>query len=436
MIQDFPPSARASATLNQGPAWDLMEKVKLRPKYDVQERPQGMINLSGAVNNLMQDWMSIYARDKLQFQPEALAYGPLSGSQGLLNAAAGFFNRFFDPIDPVSIGHVLAANGVTSLINMMAWTLCDEGDGILYTTPNFYMLDLDLTIRNNITLLPVSTTSLRDPFRSGELVEALDAAVHEHSKMKFRMLFLCNPSNPQGRCYSRRTLDTLASWCARRQMHLVVDEIYAMSTFQSESEAGLAPFTSILSVCSRQNVHCLYGLSKDFNMGGVRMAFLVSRNAQVLAAAAKLTWFTWLPVMSDRFITMFLSQQDTVEEYLVTYRSRLAEAYRRAAMALQTCQIPYEPANAGLFVFIDLSAWLQYFVGSALNTGPMLSPELRLCEYLIDHDIFLNAGEFAGCERAGRFRLVFTQDPNATELGISRIQAALDRLMEKPVAYQ
>ncbi|CAG9990020.1 unnamed protein product [Clonostachys byssicola] len=434
MAQDFPPSARASATLNQGPAWDLMEKVKLRPKYDAEERPEGVINLSGAVNNLMQDWMSIYARDKLQFEPKSLAYGPLSGSPGLLKAAAGFFNRFFNPLDPVSTDHVMAANGVTSLINMMAWTLCDEGDGILYTTPNFYMLDLDLTMRNNVTLLPVSTTSLTNPFESSELVETLDAAVREHSKVKFRLLFMCNPSNPQGRCYSRSTLDTLASWCARRQMHLVVDEIYAMSTFQGESEAELSPFTSILSVCSRPNVHCLYGLSKDFNMGGVRMAFLVSRNAQVLTTASKLTWFTWLPVITDTFATSFLSQQDTVEEYLVTYRSRLSEAYSRAATALQKQRIPYEPANAGLFIFIDLSAWLQYFVGSTQGTGTMSSSELRLCEYLIDHGIFLNAGEFAGCERPGHFRLVFTQDPKATELGIWRIRAALDQLAEKPVA--
>uniref|UniRef100_A0A8H7K5Q4 Aminotransferase class I/classII large domain-containing protein n=1 Tax=Bionectria ochroleuca TaxID=29856 RepID=A0A8H7K5Q4_BIOOC len=395
MIQGFPPSTRASATLNQGPAWDLMEKVKLRPKYDPQERPEGVINLSGAVNNLMQDWMGMYAKDKLQFEPNALAYGPLGGSQGLINAAAGFVNRFFNPLDPVSVSHVLAANGVTSLINMMAWTLCDEGDGILYTTPNFYMLDLDLTMRNNVPLLPVSTTSLSDPFQSSELVEALNAAVHEHSKVKFRLLFMCNPSNPQGRCYSRSTLDTLASWCARRHMHLVVDEIYAMSTFQGENEVELGPFTSILSVCSRKNVHCLYGLSKDFNMGGVRMGFLVSRNAQVLAAAAKLTWFTWLPVMTDTFVTSFLSQQDTVEEYLATYRSRLAEEYRRATIALQKQRIPYEPANAGLFIFIDLSAWLQYFVESAQGAGTISSPELRLCEYLIDHGIFLNAGEAA-----------------------------------------
>lgn len=296
MAQNFPPSARASATLDQGPAWTLMQRVKSRPKYDAQTKPDGLINFSGALNGLMEDWMKAYADKNLHFTSEALSYGPLSGSQDLLSAAAAFFNRFFDPAEPVVAGQVLAANGVTSLLNMMAWTLCDEGDGVLYTTPGFYMLDFDLSVRTGLVTVPVSMTDLKDPFRpdgSAELIEALEAAAdnaRDKLNVKCRMLCLSNPSNPQGRWYSKETLEALASWCAQRQMHLVVDEIYALSSFSNlHQDHGHSGPTSILNICAQENVHCLYGLSKDFNMGGVRMAFLVTRNAQVRAAVSKIT---------------------------------------------------------------------------------------------------------------------------------------------------
>ncbi|RSM07634.1 hypothetical protein CDV31_008527 [Fusarium ambrosium] len=443
MATNFPPSARASATLDKGPAWTLMQKVKSRPQYNAEKMPDGIINLSGALNGLMDDWMSDFADKNLHFTSEALSYGPLSGSQALLSSAASFFNRFFEPAEPVAADQVLAANGVTSLLNMMAWTLCDEGDGILYTTPGFYMLDFDLTVRTGLVTVPVSTTRLKDPFGydgSTELIEALEAAVdnaRDTRNISCRMLCLSNPSNPQGRWYSKQTLEALASWCAGRQMHLVVDEIYALSSFcESRQETdrkgdNFVAMSSILSVPAQENVHCLYGLSKDFNMGGVRMAFLITRNAQVRAAVSKITWFTWLSVMSDKFVARFLGELDLVQEYLDVYRPRLQNAYHQVAIALETHGIPFERAEAGLFVFIDLSAWIHHFQDGNREppaTDNALSPELQLCEWLIDHGIFLNAGQFAGCDIPGHFRLVFTQDLGATLLGIRRIREAIDQL--------
>ncbi|OJJ01955.1 hypothetical protein ASPVEDRAFT_41494 [Aspergillus versicolor CBS 583.65] len=421
----FPPSDRSSATLQQGPAWKLMQQVKRRPRYDPESHPDGLINLSGAINNLMADWMSKHTSHLLHFTSRELSYGPLGGSNDLLEAAAGFFNRFFDPAEPVLADQLLAANGVTSLINMMAWVLCDSGDGILYTTPNFYMLDYDLGVRNDIVTLPVSTTLVECPFEASGLIPVLESTMQRHANVTCRMLFLCNPSNPQGGCYSTETLEALAAWCAQRKMHIVVDEIYAMSTFHDKAKSGSTPFSSILKIPARQNVHCLYGLSKDFNMGGVRVSFLVSRNPQIRAVVSKLTWFSWLTVFSDVFVSRFLSQLDLVQDYLNTYLPRLAEAYHRTVSALDEYNIPFEQASGGLFIFIDLHGWIHHFADSQPE------PEIQLCEWLIEHGVFLNAGQFAGHDRPGCFRLVFTQDPAATELAIQQIRWAIDELDRK-----
>ncbi|KAF5246474.1 hypothetical protein FANTH_6846 [Fusarium anthophilum] len=403
MSPELMPSSRAQAALHQDPVGALMEEVKLKPQYHPTLRPNGILNLSGALNSLMTDWMAEYCEKEPLSMSECLSYGPLIGSPDLLAAAASFFNRFFSPSEPVHPEHVLAANGVTSLMDMVAWTLCDPGQGVLYLTPNFFMLSYDMTIRAGLATIPISTAELSDPFGSNnlpELIRALDIASSsalEDRGIECRVVFLCNPTNPQGRCYSPQMLEGLASWCVENKMQLVVDEIYAMSTLtdnnNNDDDGDITPFTSILSITSQQNVHCLYGMSKDFNMGGLRMGFLVTRNPLIRAAASQAAWFTWLTVASDKFVTRFLQQLDMVQDYLGNNCSRLTEAYRRTTTALNKYRIPFQRADAGLFVFIDLSRWVHNF--EAGKTG---SPEMQLCRMLIDNGVFLNPGQIHNIE--------------------------------------
>jgi aspartate/methionine/tyrosine aminotransferase len=47
---------------------------------------------------------------------------------------------------------------------------------------------------------------------------------------------LCNPQNPLGRTYPRDTLLAYARFCEERDLHLVSDEIYAMSVYENKCE--------------------------------------------------------------------------------------------------------------------------------------------------------------------------------------------------------
>ncbi|RTE75249.1 hypothetical protein BHE90_010273 [Fusarium euwallaceae] len=440
---EFAPSRRALASFNQGPAWDLMQKVQKLPHYDPMTQPSGIVDLSGALNAMMDDWMEQYFASAPPLDVKTIVnYGPLYGTDKLLSAAADFFNCFFKPSSPVLPSHVLAGSGVTSLIDLVAWALCDEGDAVLYPTPNFYMLAADLTTRASVTAIPVSTSGLQDPDGEGGIEDIIrlfeDAATNAEQTqgIRCRVLFLCNPQNPQGRCYAPKTLHALAKWCARRGMHLVADEIYALSGFHHDSCSEMEQFSSVLSIPSdgvlRDNVHCLYGLSKDFNMGGMRLGFLVTRNEQIRSAATRATWFTWITAFTDHFAAHFLGRLDLIKSYVTLYSRRLSAQYARTVDALERNGIPYNRANAGLFIFIDLANWLEYFKSPDAASRPRdLSLELKLCDWLIEHGVFLNAGEFAGSDRPGHFRLVFTEVPDATVLAIERIREALQLLSRR-----
>lgn len=55
-------SKRALSASDGGPAWAMMSKVKKLPQYDAEKEPSGVINLSGAENDLMKDWLDDFVR--------------------------------------------------------------------------------------------------------------------------------------------------------------------------------------------------------------------------------------------------------------------------------------------------------------------------------------------------------------------------------------
>ncbi|KAF3015014.1 hypothetical protein E8E14_008708 [Neopestalotiopsis sp. 37M] len=433
-MEDFPPSRRAQANLGKAPAWSLIQRVNQLPSYDQKTRPDGLINLSGALNNLMQDWWDEYsANHPIDFDfSQFLPYGSISGTNELLSAAAGFFNHFFCPSSPLTATNILASNGITSLIDLVSWALCDPGEAILYPTPTFYMLDFDLRARNDVNTVPVPCSFMEDRFSeeaAPKLLSLLEKTVKTQSAkgVRCKVLFVCNPANPQGRCYSPATLARLSTFCRSHGMHLVADEVYAMSQYSSESGA-LDQFSSVLSIPeespgSLSHVHGLYSLSKDFNMGGLRLGFLVTRNEEFRAAADTVTWFTWINNFSAQLATRLLGDLDAINDYFSVYRQRLGLEYLRTSQALTRYRIPYQPSNTGLFIFVDLSQWVDLLSGDKKE-----SRELKLCQYLIDHGVCLNPGEYAGSDRPGWFRFVFTEMPEANVLAIKRIRKAIDLL--------
>lgn len=47
---------------------------------------------------------------------------------------------------------------------------------------------------------------------------------------------VCNPQNPLGRTYPRETLLAYAKFCQNKDLHLVSDEIYALSVYENKGE--------------------------------------------------------------------------------------------------------------------------------------------------------------------------------------------------------
>jgi aspartate/methionine/tyrosine aminotransferase len=339
-------------------------------------------------------------------------------------AIAAYTNRYFGPSELVSAESIVVGNGVSSLLGTLAFNVCDLNEALLIETPNYGMFEVDLTYQNGIQLVFVDTEPINDPFSApcaGELIGAYKSSISdaEARGITVKAVVLCNPCNPSGRCYSRASIATIKRFCSWHDLHLIVDEIYAMSS--GSSTAKLDSFTSVLAVTEEaaeedmsRNVHILSGISKDFGLGGLRLGWLITRNELVWKAVRRLAcvgktspgllwhrWLRWPRVtewvtgFSDKFATRLLSDLPFIADYSHLYKKRV-EARRDHAMAsLRSIGVPFAENNAGLFLWIDLSSWITSFRESeteaSFNAAVQCntSPTLAMSVYLMKRGIFL-----------------------------------------------
>lgn len=108
-------------------------------------------------------------------------------------------------------------------------------------------------------------------------------AVYDFSDQKSRIkaVLLCNPHNPLSRCYPKKVLLEVMEFCQEHGLHLIVDEIYALTDLNSKAK-GAAPFVSALSLTEPlvpegavkidpSRVHVIWSASKIFGMSGFRI---------------------------------------------------------------------------------------------------------------------------------------------------------------------
>lgn len=207
-------------------------------------------------------------------------------------------------------------------------------------------------------------------------------------------------------------------FCQYHQLHLISDEIYACSVFDS-GEPNAIPFTSILSIDTDQYIdpellHVTYGLSKDFGVAGLRLGAIITRSRPVHRAVEAVMRFHNPSGASLAVGTAMLEDRKWCRAFVESSRGKLAKAYQHVTKGLREIGVNYLPgSNAGFFVWIDLSPHLPSNVKGGENA------EFALAQKLKNNGVFLHPQEEHSVH-PGHFRIVFTQDPRTVTEGLRR----------------
>jgi len=405
-------SRRAQGLLAGGAVPEYLQRhyEGLEDAYDPVANPGGYIGLCEAENRLVAEMVADRLDRAPKVPPAALGYDAMTGSVRFREQLGTFMGRAFlgREFAPEEIS-VLAGAG--SVLENLFYTLGDPGDGVLVPTPSYNGFWLDLELRAGVAIVPVHR-SVDDGFRLTP--ELLDRAVAGAGRPVKALLFT-SPDNPLGTVASPEEISRVLAWADDRDLHVVFDEIYALSVF------GASTFTSCteLRPSLGERVHIVWAFSKDFGASGLRCGVLISENRAIHAAVDAFAYWACCSGHTQHVLGDMISDETWVDAYIDSMRELLRGAHARLAAALDDGGILHHPAEAGVFVLLDLRSQLS---------APTWEAEHALWLRILEK-AGVNVTPGAACHvgEPGFFRLCYAGQPtDAVEVAVRRIVKSLD----------
>jgi aspartate/methionine/tyrosine aminotransferase len=365
--------------------------------------PDGYIPMCIAENLLVWDLLRPRMAACRDVPHRVLGYDTMTGSMAFREALARFAGRAFlgRAVSPEQIA-VLAGAG--TVLETLFYALADAGEGVLVPTPSYAGFWEDLETRDALKIIPVHGASA-DGFRltPGLLDEAVATA-----DRPVKALLFTSPNNPLGIVYSAGEVEAILRWAEAAHIHVVFDEIYALSVF------GERPFVSCAALrpALGELLHVVWAFSKDFGASGLRCGMLLTENEGLLAAVSALAYWGCVSGDTQYLLGEMISDDAWVDGYVAGMRRRLGDAYRAVTAALHREGIPYLPGGAGFFFLCDLRRFLP---------EPTWEAEHALWRRFLDEaGVNLTPGAACRIAEPGFMRLCFASVP--PELAVAGVQ--------------
>jgi aspartate/methionine/tyrosine aminotransferase len=367
------------------------------------DNPSGHINLGTAENHLLFDLLQPRLTAPRSITPEDTQYQELAGSPSFRTALAAFLAQhvFQSEVDPGDLV-VLAGAGVA--LEVLAFALCEPGDAIVVPAPYFSGVDDALTGRTRAQIVPAPL----DPANGFALTaEAVEQAILQ-ADAPVRAVALLSPSNPLGHLYDEPTLRAVAEVTLKHGLHLIVDEVYALSVHHGE-------FFSCGQLAPSDRIHLIWGFAKDFGLSGYKVGVIHTRNPEVLAAVQNQARVASASSDTQALLRSLIADKTWLDPFLKTARTRLRSAYNLTTTSLTTAGIPYLPAQAGFFLYLDLRQHASTFEAeSALATRLATEANLQVTPGAAFHT-----------PTPGYYRLCYTTHAASVTTAICRLAQVL-----------
>ncbi|KAF2853187.1 PLP-dependent transferase [Plenodomus tracheiphilus IPT5] len=396
------------------------------PLYD----PTTAIDLSSAQNEVIRpELLEFYkstVEENVASQVFALpSLGLKGGDLQARDALASFFNAYFHPIHSIKSEHIALTAGGSDAVESLVHAVCDDGDSVIIPGPYWHGFDQILQPRANVKSIVAQPPSYEhwDNYLLPSIQAAYDFST-ERSRIK--AVILCNPHNPLSRCYPKDTLLGLMEFCQERDLHLIVDEMYALTDLNVDVEGPR--FASALSLtdpflpegCVKIDpslVHVVWSASKLFGMSGFRMGCVITQQNPHLLSAISLLTMHHTNSVAISYITSLLtwSQLPTL---LDLNTERLTASCRLLTEALCSWDIDIVTPTHGIFLFAKLA-----------KNAKSATDEKRFYNRLAVHGVRVAQGRFhKGVEGDyGWARIRFSVSPAVMRDALKRIEVFLSQ---------
>jgi len=400
-------------------------------QYDELKNPSGSFPMNIAENHLCWDMLKkkIQAVTREKEIPDWVSsYGDPVGVLSFREATGQFLSEFLVHREVPSDSLAFSA-GATSVIEMTAFLLANQGDTAVIPAPSYPVYTADIGVIPGVHRFDLQTHRDIEELQHGFPISIaqLEKAKTEIEKngSHFRMLILSSPDNPTGGIYSKEQLTYLADWCIKNEIHMIVNEIYGLSRIDIRHPEILTDYPDPISfesfaklMSERKNpfLHFWYSFSKDLGISGFRVGLLHTYNEDLIKACRNVGLSHSVSNYTQWVLQEVLEDKKFMKEFVDAMQKALTESYLIVIRCLKDLNIPFNPSYGSLFVWLDLSEFLP-------ENSDQGQHELWL-EVFNKTGILLTPGAGFGHQKKGLFRAVISS------LSHQELRVAMDRLKE------
>ena len=236
--------------------------------------------------------------------PQHVSY---SHSAGIMELRQGLVEKYYRKIGiDIEVPEIIITVAGSESVNLALEITCDAGDEVIVLEP-FYTNYNTFAFLNGITLKAIPT-DIRNGFQVPP-IEEFEKAITDRT----RAILVCNPGNPSGTLYSKENMLAIGEIARKHDLFLISDEVYREFCYTDE------PHFSAMNIPDLdQNIILVDSVSKRYNLCGVRVGCIISRNKEVMAAAMKFAQARLCPPVLGQMAS--IGALDTPDEYFTEVR--------------------------------------------------------------------------------------------------------------------
>ena len=303
---------------------------------------------------------------------------------------------------------VIYTSGVVPALSAIIKAIVPSGGGVIVQTPVYNCFFS--SIRNNGCSV-VENPLIRKELPDGRFtysmdfdgLEALAACPYN------RMLLLCNPHNPAGRCWTRDELKRVSDICERNGVVVVSDEIHCELTMPGHT------FTPYAIVAAGTSWIACNSPSKAFNTAGLQIANIICPDPEMREHIDRAININEVCDVNPFGVVGLIAAYTEGESWLKSLLDYLYDNYRAFSDFMRTRlpDLPFASLEATYLAWIDVSRL------------KMSAEELE--HYLTEHfGVWVNAGEMYG--KGGFIRINLACPRERLMEGLNRFAKGIESL--------
>jgi aspartate/methionine/tyrosine aminotransferase len=274
-----------------------------------------IVNFGTAESCLLADYLEPLFRSQPSLTARDLTYRCADETLPLRRAISDLYAEHLS-LPNVDPDRLVFGSGIGLVIEQIGLALCNPGDVVLIGKPTYPFAGFFTITGARLVYIDLANLPAAPPSEA-------------------KLLLLVNPGNPFGDILPDQA--GLLAWAAQSpQLHVVVDEVFALSNRHGEAFVSMAG----RSDADPARVHHVYGLSKDWCMAGVHLGIFWTRNDDLFAQMRDGSRHFRLSSCTKAVLVRLFGDRKLRDEMIEVHRKRLAESENVIVEKLKQAGVP------------------------------------------------------------------------------------------------